>query len=218
MEQLMQDMMKKVDEFHRTITNRQRTDNGFPGEGNYNHLFEELNETIDCHKAGNRVGVVDGLVDLIYVALGTLLEMGVSPQTHFDEVHRANMRKVPRQTERYGPNVNDAVKPDGWTPPDHEAILEQFEVFKKISPVFIELTKLRIKKGNNYNRGNVKRSDHFPLGDLSYFQVIWMKACRVRSMAENPDVDSRRLMEREASDMIVYLCFWLEFMKGIEIS
>ncbi len=80
-----------------------------------------------------------------------------------------------------------------------------------------------MKKGNNYNRGNVKRSDHFPLGDLSFFQVIWMKMCRVRSLTENPGTtdeektESRRYVEREMNDILVYGAFWLEFMRGLEI-
>lgn len=223
MEQTVRGMMKKVDEFHAKITNREYRQDGFPSVGNYNHLQEELDEIREADKNRSRVGVVDGLIDLIYVALGALLEAGVNPEHHFDEVHAANMRKVPRRTERYGPNQNDAVKPDGWIGPDHEQILERQNVLKNVSPVFIELTRLRMKKGNNYNRGNVKRSDHFPLGDLSFFQVVWMKMCRVRSMTENPGetpeerAESRRLVERELADIVVYSGFWLENMRGLDL-
>lgn len=218
MEQMIKDMMTKVDEFHKKITLRDYDDGGFPKKGNYEHLIEELRETMAAHAAGDRIGVVDGLIDLVYVALGALLEIGVMPSHPFDAVHEANMKKVPKRTERYGSNTNDAVKPEGWTPPDIAAILERMEILMKVSPIFVELTRLRIKKGNNYNRGNVKREDHFPLGDYSFFQVVWMKMCRVRSLVENPDADSRRLVEREMADILVYGCFWLESIRGVKTS
>lgn len=216
MEKLVQKMMTDVKDFHEKITCRPM--NGeFPGLGNYDHMREEWNEAWDAQARGDRAGVVDGLIDLVYVALGALLEMGIPPSLPFDEVHRANMTKIPKMTDRYGPGVNDAVKPEGFVPPNHAAILDHLEILHKVSPVFVDLTKLRIKKGNNYNRGNVKRMDHFPLGDLSFFQMLWMKMCRVRSLIENPDADSLRLVERELNDILVYGCFWAEYMRGIDI-
>jgi len=212
MEKIVRDMMKKVDEFQQKMGIPYTVD--LPPTSRYNHLVEEINETIECHKNGDVAGVTDGLVDLIYVALGALLQMGIHPTHPFDLVHEANMKKIPMKTERH---EHDAVKPEGWQSPDHNLMLEQLEILYQVSPVFIELTRLRIRKGKNYNRGSVKRSDHFPLGDLSYFQVIWMKMCRVRSLVENPDGDSRRLIEREVNDIIVYSCFWAEFMRGIEV-
>jgi len=216
MEKLVQKMMTDVKDFHEKITHRPM-DNEFPGQGNFDHLAEEVREAWQARGRGDRAGVIDGLIDLVYVALGALLEMGIPPSLPFDEVHRANMTKVPKQTDRYGPGVNDAVKPDGFVSPDHATMLEHLEILHKVSPVFVELTKLRIKKGNNYNRGNVKRSDHFPLGDLSYFQMVWLKMCRVRSMVENPNEDSKRLIERELNDIMVYSCFWAEYMRGLDL-
>jgi predicted HAD superfamily Cof-like phosphohydrolase len=58
----------------------------------------------------------DGLVDLVYFALGTAAALGLDWQKHWDEVQRANMLK-----ER---GVNkDMVKLDGWVGPNHNKIL-----------------------------------------------------------------------------------------------
>lgn len=208
----MQKMMKQVDEFQQKVLKVPYT-SGLVDRSRCEHLMEEVSEILECHDGGDVAGVVDGHVDLVYVALGTLLQMGIHPEYPFDEVHLANMKKVGAKTERH---EHDAVKPEGWVPPDHNAILEHLRILHAVSPVFVDLTKLRLKKGKNYNRGSVKRGDHFPLGDLSYFQVIWMKMCRIRSLVENPDDDSRRLIERELNDIMVYSCFWAEFMRGIE--
>lgn len=223
-EKIIQDMAKKVDEFQREILKVPYKPN-LPEKSRYGHMTEELSEIIVAHDGNDINGVVDGLVDLIYVALGTLLQMGVPPTEAFDIVHDANMKKRGAKTERHD---YDAIKPEGWVPPDHAAMLEKLEILHQVSPVFVDLTKLRIKKGKNYNSGSVKRSDHFPLGDLSYFQVIWMKMCRVRSLTESmteyknkglhaAEADNRRLIERELNDIMVYSCFWAEFMRGLEI-
>lgn len=83
------------------------------------HLEEELVETADAFRDRDMQGVVDGLIDLTYVALGALVEMGVCIGGPFEEVHDRNMAKV-RGTNSKRPNNAgyDAVKPEGWTPPD----------------------------------------------------------------------------------------------------
>jgi predicted HAD superfamily Cof-like phosphohydrolase len=69
---------------------------------------------------------LDGLVDLVYVALGTSLFHGFDFDTAFDEVHEANMRKV--RVERLEDSTRgsrfDVVKPEGWTPPDLRRFLK----------------------------------------------------------------------------------------------
>lgn len=215
---MMKKMMEQVDTFQRLVTKVPYSSNGvsFPEKSRHGHIAEELMEIIECHAQGDIAGVVDGYIDMIYVAIGTLLQMGIHPEYPFSEVHEANMKKEGAKTKRHD---YDAVKPVGWKPPDIGAVLEHLEVLYKVSPILVALTKMRLHKGNNYNRGNVKREDHFPLGDLSFFQVVWMKMCRVRSLTENPGntveekVESRRLAERELSDIIVYSEFWIEHMQ-----
>ena len=61
---------------------------------------------------------LDGLVDLSYVLLGTVLQLGLGGayQEAWRRVHAANLLKVAGHTKRgIG---KDATKPSGWLPPD----------------------------------------------------------------------------------------------------
>lgn len=88
------------------------------------HLKEELNELIGAYVAGDLAETTDGLIDIIYIALGALSEMHVNASLAFDEVHDANMRKVNgRVAKRPNAGLHDAVKPEGWTGPDYSKVL-----------------------------------------------------------------------------------------------
>lgn len=80
------------------------------------HLTEELVEFKESEVLEDEA---DALIDLVYIALGRLVEMGLCPGPLFDEVHEANMKKV-RGAVSKRPNSlgHDAVKPEGWTAPD----------------------------------------------------------------------------------------------------
>jgi predicted HAD superfamily Cof-like phosphohydrolase len=81
-------------------------------------LSEELEEYATAAYEGDLVKATDGLLDLIYVALGALYSMGVPVDKCWNAVQTANMLKVKGVTSRG--NAIDAVKPPGWTPPDME--------------------------------------------------------------------------------------------------
>ena len=85
-------------------------------------LQEELHEFEVAQKDGDLPESVDALIDLIYVALGRLVEMGVPPGPVFDEVHQKNMLKYKGETKRG--HKTDAAKPADWTPPDHSWLLK----------------------------------------------------------------------------------------------
>lgn len=94
------------------------------GEFRLGHLHEEMEEIESALSSESLEDTVDGLIDLAYVALGTLVEMGVTAGAAFEEVHRANMEKRRgEKATRPGSLGYDAVKPDGWTPPDLEPYL-----------------------------------------------------------------------------------------------
>lgn len=236
MEKTIRDMMVKVERFHHKILGGNPLMDARRWQFRRDFLLEEIQEADEAYSAEEMHEVVDGLVDLVYVALGTLLEMGVPPDFPFDAVHEANMKKERGMTKRG--EGKDAIKPEGWLPPDHRPLMERVELLQKISPVFVELTKMRLKKGLNYNRGTVKREDHFPLGDHGYFSIVWIKSIRLRSLTEslptighcsacnesvgNDDhmrcsncTETRRLIDRELNDLINYACFWAEFMRGL---
>jgi predicted HAD superfamily Cof-like phosphohydrolase len=88
------------------------------------HIQEELTEVRDAVDLDDMDGIVDGLIDLIYIAAGTLEMMNVDSQAHWDEVQDKNMKKERGTVAKRAGHVFDAVKPAGWTPPNHVPILE----------------------------------------------------------------------------------------------
>lgn len=82
-------------------------------------LEEELNELKD--NMDNPEEIVDALIDLCVVAIGTLDAFEVNAGRAWNEVHRANMRKeVGIKPSRPNPlGLPDLIKPEGWTGPDH---------------------------------------------------------------------------------------------------
>lgn len=85
-------------------------------------LQEELDETKTALINGDSEEIVDGLIDLCVVAIGTLDAYGVDPYKAWDEVLDANMSKeVGVKEGRPNPlNLPDLIKPEGWTAPSHE--------------------------------------------------------------------------------------------------
>ena len=60
----------------------------------------------------------DAMIDLIYFALGTMVEMGLEPDELFDIVQKANMAKLwPDGKPHYNPKDNKVLKPEGWEDP-----------------------------------------------------------------------------------------------------
>jgi predicted HAD superfamily Cof-like phosphohydrolase len=84
-----------------------------------NFLQEELDE---LKSATNAEDVVDALIDLCVVAIGTLDSFEVDPYKAWHEVYIANMEKRPGVKEsRPNPlGLPDLIKPEGWKAPSHE--------------------------------------------------------------------------------------------------
>ena len=87
-----------------------------------NFLKEELNETVKAYEDENAEEVVDGLIDLCVVAIGTLDAFGVDAYKAWDEIYNANMMKnVGVKEGRPNPlGLPDLIKPDNWKNPSHE--------------------------------------------------------------------------------------------------
>ena len=88
-------------------------------------LREELEETEKAAYEGKEVDceeVVDGLIDLCVVAIGTLHAFGIDAHKAWGEVHKANMSKeVGVKEGRENPlGLPDLCKPKGWQPPSHQ--------------------------------------------------------------------------------------------------
>lgn len=82
-------------------------------------LEEEMNELSTAENADD---VVDALIDLCVVAIGTLDLFDVDARLAWDRVHEANMNKlVGIKESRPNPlGLPDLVKPEGWTAPSHK--------------------------------------------------------------------------------------------------
>lgn len=82
-------------------------------------LREELDELRDAETAED---VVDALIDLCVVAIGTLDGFDVDAYEAWDRVLEANMSKeVGVKKERPNPlGLPDLIKPADWTAPSHE--------------------------------------------------------------------------------------------------
>lgn len=82
-------------------------------------LYEEMEEIMDGIATSNMEEIFDGLIDLVYVALGTAYLMGLDFNEGWRRVHEANMAKVrvdhPENSKRG--SAFDVVKPEGWEPP-----------------------------------------------------------------------------------------------------
>lgn len=82
-------------------------------------LQEELDE---MKTAKNAEDVVDALIDLCVVAIGTLDLFDVDAYKAWNVVYTANMSKeVGVKESRPNPlGLPDLIKPEGWTAPSHE--------------------------------------------------------------------------------------------------
>lgn len=83
-----------------------------------NFLQEELDELKSATTADD---VVDALIDLCVVAIGTLDAYGVNSYEAWNRVHVKNMEKeVGIKASRPNPlGLPDLIKPEGWTAPTH---------------------------------------------------------------------------------------------------
>ena len=172
----------------------------------HKHLQEELLEMFNAQNDNNLSEVVDGLIDLTYIAIGTLIEMGVNPSIAFSEIHRANMAKKPGMTSRG--EVKDAMKPEGWMPPDIESTLRNMILRNMIPTPMLEATAIIKERECRYNSSTIGRREHFPLGITSIFQMLWIKILRLRVNIESGEkIDRDHLI-----DLINYATFGVEII------
>ncbi len=84
-------------------------------------LTEEFQETHAAFVQGDAEEFVDGLIDMMVIALGTLSLSGVDIEKAWKSVFEANMSKIrgvkPGREQSGG---RDVYKPDGWVAPSHQ--------------------------------------------------------------------------------------------------
>lgn len=84
-------------------------------------FLEEIEEMQQGYDQQDIVKMVDSVLDLCYFAVGALRRMGVSEdqaRACFLAIHNANMTKKKGANATRGNFADDAVKPEGFVPPD----------------------------------------------------------------------------------------------------
>lgn len=91
-------------------------------------MKEEVEEFEQAWDEGNEAEMFDALLDLVYVAMGTAHLLGYPWHEGWTKVQEANMKKVRATSaaESKRGSSYDVVKPEGWTAPDINAVLERW--------------------------------------------------------------------------------------------
>ena len=86
-------------------------------------MLEEINEFIEAEEI---VEQADAMIDVIYFALGTLVEMGIKPDNLFKIVQDANMAKLWPDGKPHYNKDGKTIKPSTWEDP-HDKLRAEIE-------------------------------------------------------------------------------------------
>lgn len=94
------------------------------GEKVIKELFRTLKDFIVVDENSDLVAAFDGVTDVLVVTLGLGFSLGLPLQQGWNEVHGTNMAKVDPETGMVRRREDGKVlKPEGWEPPNLEAVL-----------------------------------------------------------------------------------------------
>lgn len=96
-------------------------------------MREELDEYVEACTQGDLALAADALIDLVVVAMGTAVEMGLPWELLWADVQRANMSKELGVSKRGESAGGDLIKPDGWQPPGTHHVLESFREYRRLN-------------------------------------------------------------------------------------
>lgn len=96
----------------------------------YNWMLEEINEFMEAVEQQDIVEEADAMIDLIYFALGTLVEMGIRPDELFEIVQCANMSKLWEDGKPHYAEDGKTIKPLSWEDP-HNKLKQAIEKMKE---------------------------------------------------------------------------------------
>lgn len=85
-------------------------------------LKKEINEFLDASEKQDLVEQADAMIDTIYFALGTLVEMGIEPDELFSIVQNANMSKLWSDGKPHYNEMGKVIKPEGWEDPHKKLV------------------------------------------------------------------------------------------------
>jgi len=85
-------------------------------------ITEELEEYLDANKAGDIVGVLDAIVDILYFTFGMIVIHGLQAVVSrgFDIVHGCNMTKLWPNNEVKTNSDGKVLKPDSFEKPERQ--------------------------------------------------------------------------------------------------
>jgi predicted HAD superfamily Cof-like phosphohydrolase len=117
------DLFQMVADFHQKFGLEPTSQPDFPYEEIWKlknvHMQEELDEIRAAAINGNLEDYFDGLIDLVYVALGAAYLSGLPFNEGFKRVHDANMTKMRalHANDSKRGSTYDIVKPPGFVAP-----------------------------------------------------------------------------------------------------
>ena len=100
-------------------------------------LAEELHELNVAAAHDDLEGMLDALVDLAYVAMGTAWLLNLDFNAAWMTVHKANMQKqrAEKPSDSKRGTTFDVVKPKGWQAPDFKNWIPKEDLALKVDPV-----------------------------------------------------------------------------------
>ena len=125
--------MKLVKEFHEKfghpVKDKPDLSNKKLNELRINLIDEEFDELDGALARGDKVGVLDALIDLQYVLDGAFLALGFHKMKDaaMKEIHRANMSKLGEDGNPILREDGKILKSPGYSPPDLAKILKDHE-------------------------------------------------------------------------------------------
>lgn len=96
----------------------------------YAWILEEIKEFLEATKNKDIVEQADAMIDTIYFALGTLVEMGIEPDHLFEIVQKANMSKLFPDGKPHYNEIGKVIKPSNWENP-HSKLESEINKMKK---------------------------------------------------------------------------------------
>lgn len=127
------DIIQDIDDFHKKFGFTKRELGSKPDIAllhfRLKFLAEELHEMkVDAGK-DDLEGVLDAIVDLMYVAIGTGWLLNLDVASAWKLVHEANMAKVraERAEDSKRGSLFDVIKPKGWKKPNIDSLIDPLD-------------------------------------------------------------------------------------------
>jgi hypothetical protein len=219
--------------FHESVSKLNRKDLRALLDFRVRFLKEELHE---LKTAKHPEDVVDALIDVCVVAIGTLDLLKVDAHRAWDAVHAANMgKRVGVKPSRPNPlGLPDLVKPVEWRAPSHAGnvgLIEeieglgvadiQAEVEERVmsetesARVLRECIELQLRKSRDYQNphSTVKQADHYRRGIDTIHDMIDQKLKRAQSLLESGNAPNCECLEDTYKDTANYCSFAVSYLR-----